>query len=87
MGGYETVDKTAQRKKISDFLKQSNSVSFSNIRKKPLPKNRQSLKFSKNGNILLPPKQCKYMKTCLKFPAQASRCSQADCVAKKGEVK
>ena len=87
MGGYETVDKSAQRKKIADFLKQSNSVTLSNIRKKPLPKNRQSLKFSENGNILLPPKQCKSLKTCLKFPEQTSRCSQADCIAKKGKVK
>ena len=49
MGGYQTVDKSAERAKVANFLKQNNSVSLSNIREKPLPSGRPNLRFDSNG--------------------------------------
>ena len=52
MGGYQTVDKSAERSKIANFLKQNNSVSLSNIREKSLPSGRQNLRFDENGKLV-----------------------------------
>ena len=49
LGGYQTVDKSAERAKIKNFLEQNQSVTLSNIREKPLPSGRQNLRFDKNG--------------------------------------
>ena len=49
MGGYQTVDKSVERAKITNFLEQNKSVTLSNIREKPLPTSRRNLKFDKNG--------------------------------------
>lgn len=52
MGGYETVDKTAERAKIRSFLNQRQSVTFSNVREKPLPIVCRNLKFDENGQLV-----------------------------------
>jgi hypothetical protein len=52
MGGYQSVDKSAERARIRSFLNQKESVTFSNIREKPLSSNGQNLKFDKNGKLV-----------------------------------
>jgi len=52
MGGYQTVDKSAERSKIRNFLEQDQSVTLSNVREKPLPSGRQNLKFDENGKLV-----------------------------------
>jgi len=52
LGGYQAVDKSAERAKIANFLKQNESVTLSNVREKPLPSSRPNLKFDKNGKLV-----------------------------------
>ena len=53
MGGYQAVDKSAERARIRNFLKQNNSVTISNIREKPLSSSRPNLKFDeKTGKLV-----------------------------------
>jgi len=51
MGGYQAIDKSAERAKILSFL-ENQSMTLSNIREKPLPSGRQNLKFDENGKLV-----------------------------------